>query len=73
MKSADSHRRNQCKENGVDRTTEAPEAPEAPTLGGSTATQDERDVDYQVKQEIRVTGSRKPRERTRARGCSNCT
>jgi hypothetical protein len=34
--------------------------------------QDERDVAQQVKQEIRASSGRKPREETRARRCGNC-
>ena len=34
--------------------------------------QDERDIEQQVKQEVRASGVRKPREETRARRCGNC-
>jgi DDE superfamily endonuclease/Tc5 transposase DNA-binding domain len=34
--------------------------------------QDERDVEQQVKQEVRASSGRKPREETRARRCGNC-
>jgi hypothetical protein len=33
---------------------------------------DKRDVTDQLKQEIRASGSRRPREETRARRCGNC-
>jgi hypothetical protein len=34
--------------------------------------QDKRDVEQQVKQEVRASGGQKPREETQARRCSNC-
>jgi hypothetical protein len=34
--------------------------------------QDNRDVGGQIKQEMRTSSSRKPREESRARRCSNC-